>query len=138
MKFSARVESSENRHEVTLTSGGRSHSIEIAPQPSGFGSSANGAELLFLALATCYCNDIYREAAKREIQVERVSVDIEGELQAEGAPPGTVSYHATVAARAGESEIGDLMRHTDRVAEIHNALRTGTPVTLRDGKALSL
>jgi uncharacterized OsmC-like protein len=30
---------------------------------------------LFLALASCYCNDIYREAAKRNIKVERVEVN---------------------------------------------------------------
>jgi hypothetical protein len=33
----------------------------------GGGSSANGGELLCLALATCYCNDVYREAKKRGI-----------------------------------------------------------------------
>jgi organic hydroperoxide reductase OsmC/OhrA len=63
MKISARLENSEAQHYVRVTTNDSSHSITIPPKPSGFGSSANGGELLFLALATCYCNDIYREAA---------------------------------------------------------------------------
>jgi uncharacterized OsmC-like protein len=47
------------------------------------GSSANGGEPLFLALASCYCNDIYRETAKRNIEVERVEVNGEGDFDAE-------------------------------------------------------
>jgi organic hydroperoxide reductase OsmC/OhrA len=33
---------------------GREHSLETPPRSGGFGSNANGGELLFLALATCY------------------------------------------------------------------------------------
>jgi organic hydroperoxide reductase OsmC/OhrA len=76
MKISAQVKNSEGVHQVTLKTGESSHSIHISPKPSGFGSSANGGELLFLALATCYCNDIYREAGKRNIKVEKVEVDM--------------------------------------------------------------
>jgi uncharacterized OsmC-like protein len=36
---------------------------------------------LFLALATCYCNDIYREAAKRNIKVDSVEVEVEGTFE---------------------------------------------------------
>jgi len=34
--------------------------ITIEPKATGYGSSINGGELLLLALATCFCNDIYR------------------------------------------------------------------------------
>jgi len=64
-KISAKATNSRNSHNVVLTTNDRQHSITIAPKPEAFGSSVNGGELLFLALATCYCNDIYREAAKR-------------------------------------------------------------------------
>jgi organic hydroperoxide reductase OsmC/OhrA len=67
--ISAAVESRPRQHRVMLTTAGKSHSLEIAPRSSGFGSSASGGELLCLALATCYCNDLYREAAKRSIEV---------------------------------------------------------------------
>ena len=76
MKISAKVENSKDNHEVTLQTNDNVHSIVIPSKPTGYGSRANGGELLFLALATCYCNDIYREAAKRNINVERVEVNV--------------------------------------------------------------
>ncbi len=96
MKISARVENSRDNHQVTLQTNDNVHSISIPPKPTGYGSSANGGELLFLALASCYCNDIYREAAKRNIKVERVEVTVEGDFGAEGEPARNVTYRARV------------------------------------------
>ena len=64
MRVGAKVQNSEGQHQVMLRTNDNLHSLAIPPKPAGFGSSTNGGELLFLALATCYCNDIYREAAK--------------------------------------------------------------------------
>jgi organic hydroperoxide reductase OsmC/OhrA len=130
MKISAGVQNSAGRHEVTLRTNENVHSIAIPPKPTGLGSSANGGELLFLALATCYCNDIYREAAKRGLKVEQVEVEVEGDFGAEGEPAKHVTYRAKVTARASEAEIRELMSQTDRVAEIQNTLRVETPVSL--------
>lgn len=132
MKISARVENGENQHQVTLTTNNNSHSIVIPPKSSGFGSSANGGELLFLALATCYCNDIYREAAKQNIKVEKVEVEVDGDFGAEGEPAKNVTYKAKVVSKASEQEIRELMKHTDTVAEIQNTLRVLTPVKLSE------
>lgn len=130
MRISASVHNGGGKHEVTLRTNDNVHSIVIPPKSAGFGSSANGGELLFLALATCYCNDIYREAAHRGINVVRVEVTTEGDFGGEGKPATNVTYSATVYAQAAEDDITDLMKHTDRVAEIQNTLRTGTPVKL--------
>ena len=132
MRISAHVQNSANQHHVTLRTNDETHSLTIPPRPSGFGSSANGGELLFLAVATCYCNDIYREAAKRGIQVETVEVAVEGSFGAEGEPAKDVTYQAKVTARASEAEVRELMKHTDLVAEIQNTLRVETPVVLTD------
>ena len=132
MKISARVDNSEGKHHVTLTTNDNLHSITIPPKSSGFGSSANGGELLFLALATCYCNDIYREAAKRNIQVENVEVEVSGDFGAEGEVARNVTYKAKVHAKGTEDEIRALMEHTDTVAEIQNTLRAGTDVKLSE------
>ena len=94
-----------------------------------YGSSANGGELLFLALATCYCNDLYREATKRNIKVERVKVNVEGEFGAEAENASSVTYQAKVFAQASD-EIRELMKFTDTVAEIQITLRIETPVVL--------
>jgi organic hydroperoxide reductase OsmC/OhrA len=130
MRVRARVRNSEGRHDVTLCTNDTEHPLAIPPKTTGFGSSANGGELLFLALATCYCNDVYREAAKRGLRVERVEVEVEGDFGTEGEPAKNVTYRAKVTADASESDIRALMVHTDGVAEIQNTLRIGTPVTL--------
>jgi uncharacterized OsmC-like protein len=130
MKIGAKVENSKDNHQVTLQTNDYVHSIIIPPKSTGYGSSANGGELLFLALASCYCNDIYREAAKRNIQVDRVEVEVDGHFGAEGEPAKNVTYRAKVVAQALEEEIQDMMRFVDTVAEIQNTLRVITPVTL--------
>ncbi len=130
MRISARVQNSQGQHQVSLATNDQAHSLVIPPKPSGFGSSANGGELLFLALATCYCNDIYREAAKRGIEVVGVEVEVQGDFGAEGEPAQNVTYHAAVKAKASEADIRELMQHTDHVAEIQNSLRIATPVRL--------
>jgi organic hydroperoxide reductase OsmC/OhrA len=136
MNVSARVTNSDGHHTVRLRTNDLESSITIPPKQTGLGSSANGGELLFLALATCYCNDIYREAAKRGLEVESVEVEVAGEFGAEGEPARNVTYAAKVAARANESQIRDLMAHTDRVAEIQNTLRKGTEVILNAATAI--
>ena len=129
MKITARVHNSHGQHQVVLSTNNNTHSLTIAPKPSGFGSSANGGELLFLALATCYCNDLYREAAKRGIKVEGVEVEVEGEFGGEGEAAKRIGYRAKVKAEASAEEIRELMRYTDTVAEIQNTL--GVEVELR-------
>ena len=133
----AQVKNGGGEHSVVLITNDHAHSITIPPKDSG-GSSANGAELLFLALATCYCNDIYREATKRSIAVKSVQVEVEGTF--DGAPGSTaqdIAYSAVVEADAAEDAIIDLMKHTDTVAEIQNTLRMGTTVTLKSMTAVS-
>lgn len=132
ISISAEVKNSQNHHEVMVTTNQNAHSITIEPKSSGFGSSANGGELLFLALATCYCNDIYREAAKRNISVKSVEVTVSGEFgDAHVSAAENIIYSARVEADASEADIADLMRHTDTVAEIQNTLRKGVSVTLQ-------
>ena len=135
--ISAAVESRFEQHRVTLTTAGNSRALEVAPRSSGFGSSANGGELLCLALATCYCNDLYREAAKRSIEVTGVEVQASAEFGAEGQPASRLSYRVRVRAKATEDEIRDLITSTDKVAEVQNTLRLGIPVVMESFEALS-
>lgn len=138
MKIIAKVENSKDNHQVTLQTNDNVHSIVIPPKSTGYGSSANGGELLFLALASCYCNDIYREAAKRNVKVERVEVEVKGDFGAEGEPAKNVTYRAKVFTSAGEDEVRELMKFTDTVAEIQNTLRIETPVVLTEIEAVKI
>ena len=86
---------------------------------------------MFLALATCYCNDIYREAAKRNINVSSVQVEVSGEFgDAPGSAAQNVTYSATVEADASEADIRALMARTDTVAEIQNTPLHAQSVTI--------
>ena len=130
MNICARVTNREEHHEAIVRTGDREQSIAIPPRESGFGSGVNGGELLFLALATCYCNDIYREAALQGITVHEVEVEALGRFGGPGEPPVDVRYHVRVKAEATEREIRALLIHTDTVSEIQNTLRHGVPVRL--------
>jgi len=138
MKISATIINTPDKHDIALTTGENLHRIDIPPKSQGRGSRANGAELLSLALATCFCNDIFREAALRNIDVKTVSVEVTGDFDGTpGSPLRDIAYTATIEADASESVILDLMKHTDTVAEIQNTLREGGPVRLKDITAVS-
>ncbi len=102
------------------------------------GLGYSGGELLFLAIGACFCNDIFREAAKRDIVVKSVHVDVEGDWGGDPVHAQNVTFSTTVEAEASTDEIRELIAHTNRVAEIHNSLRLGTPVTLVDLQAVSV
>ena len=130
MKISAQLDNGVSHHRVVLDTNGVERSISM-PGKEGGGSAVNGGELLCLALATCYCNDLYREAAKRGMTIDRVEVNVQAEFGGEGEPAGGITYSAMVEADASDDDIRDLITHTDTVAEIQNTLRNSTNVTLQ-------
>ena len=138
MRIQASVRNAANDHQAVVSTGGQARRIEIPAKTAGQGSSVSGGELLLLALATCYCNDIYREAAKRSIVVRAVDVTADAEFSAEGQAATDVTYRARVTAEAPETAILDLLRHTDRVAEIQNTVRASVPVTLASAEAVAV
>ncbi|NIJ53046.1 OsmC family protein [Dyadobacter arcticus] len=129
MKISAIVKSEFNQHQIKVETDGSSKQVDIAPKPEGYGSSVNGGEMLLLALATCFCNDIYREAAQRNIKVSGVEVICTADFGAAGEAGNNFRYKANVISDASASEIEELIMHTDQIAEIHNTLRKGVQVT---------
>jgi uncharacterized OsmC-like protein len=130
MKISATISSTYNEHKTTVQTNDASQDLTIAPKVTGYGSSINGGELLMLAIGTCFCNDIYREAKKRNINVTSVDVVVTGEFGAEGEPGFNFQYEANVEADAPSEVIQELITYTDEIAEIHNTLRRGAGVTL--------
>ena len=130
MRSVADIRSSQGEHQIKVSTGERSSTISIPPKPSGVGSSVTGGEMLMVALATCYCNDIYREAAKMGIDVAHVDVECSAEFPAEGEPARDITYTARIAAKASDQQIRDLAAQADRVAEIQNTVRAAIPVIL--------
>ena len=116
--------------QVTLLTNDREQSLTLPQKPDGRGLAANGGELLCLALASCFCNDLHREATPRAITVTRVEVTVRSVFGGAGEPARELAYSVRVWGEASESELRELVAHTDRVAEVHDTLRRGMPVTL--------
>lgn len=130
MRISATVRNTPESHEVFVQTLDNVRSLTIPARDGGRGSAVNGGELLMLALATCYCNDIFREARILGIEVREVEVEVNGEFGESGTPATTIDYRANVSANASDEGIRNLIRHTDSVAEVHLTIRRGLAVTL--------
>jgi uncharacterized OsmC-like protein len=115
---------------VLVSTDGRESVVAVPGRPGG-GSALNGGELLCAALATCYCNDVYREAARRGITISCVEVAVAAEFGGRGEPAWRITYTARVESDASAAEVEALLRETDSVAEVHNTLRAGLAVELR-------
>jgi uncharacterized OsmC-like protein len=130
MKIMARVSNTGSDHTVEVETEGRKQFIRIPAKSAGRGSSINGGELLFAALATCFCNDLYREASKRTIPVQDVRVEVSGTFAGPGEPVRDIIYRVHVQADAPQATIDELIRATDSLTEIQNTPRSGCPVRL--------
>ena len=130
MKITATVRNSSDAHEVQVATNGTLQSLPVPAKNSGQGSAVNGGEFLMLALATCYCNDLYREAASRHIPLDGVFVEASADFPGPGLAATNIRYHARVTSPAPEDVIAELLRQTDAVAEVHHTIRSGVPVQL--------
>jgi uncharacterized OsmC-like protein len=102
------------------------------------GLGFSGGELLLLAIGGCYCNDIFREAAKLGMAIKSVQVDVRADWGGEPVRAQNVTYSTRIEAEASEADILTLIKQTDQVAEIPNSLRLGTPVILTEVQAIPL
>jgi len=130
MKISATVRNDASGHDVIVVTGDAAQQLAVPPKAGGRGSAVNGGEFLMLALATCYCNDLHREAARLGIAIDSVEVEASAEFPGIGLAATGITYRARVSSPASAREIEELLRLTDAVAEIHNTIRVGVPVTL--------
>lgn len=129
MKVAARVRNSASLHEATVaTDGNTPRDLAIPARGDGRGSSANGGELLMLALATCYCNDLHREAARLGLVLDEVEVEASAEFDGIGLAARDIRYRARIVSQAPDAAISALLDATDAVAEIHNTVRAGRDV----------
>lgn len=116
--------------------GSRTLTIDRAKEAGGRRLGYSGGELLLLAVGACFTNDLHREAAKRNLKVRSVQVEVQADWGGEPVRAQNVSFSASVEAEATEQEILELVQHTDRVAEVHNSLRFGTPIRLAVANAI--
>lgn len=130
MEISATIKNGFNSNEIVVATSNQSKTISIPSKQSGFGSSVNGGELLMLALAVCYCNDVYREASKRNIKISDIEVVVTGDFGGEGEPGTNFRYKPTIKSDLPQDELQALIKYVDSIAEIHKTLRQGSRVDL--------
>jgi putative redox protein len=119
-------------------SGQHSLVIDRSPGDGGQGMGFNGGQLLLLALGACYANDFFREAGKRDLEVVGIRVIVECDWAGEPMRAENIQISTRVEADATEDEIMDLIRHVDRIAEVHNTLRAGANVELVEAEAVAV
>ncbi len=112
--------------------------VDRSEKAGGMGIGFNGGEMLLLAIGGCYVNDVYREAARMNMAVKAVHVDVEADWGGDPFRAQNVTFTVKVEAQAPEAMIQELIRHTDEVAEIPNSLRLGTAVSLVKSEAVSV
>lgn len=91
---------------------------------------SNGAQALHLAVALCVLNDMWREAAARDIAVRGVVVDADGGFDEAWRSTG-IRYDVSVDTDAAPPVIEQLLAAVDEIAEIPRALRAGATVSRR-------
>ena len=132
MRISATVRSAPGTHDVTVDTAGRSTTLAVPGRGDDPGSVVNGGELLAAALATCFVNDLYREAAGRDVEVNGVTVTVDSQFGGPGEPAREITYAVEVDSPADPAVVEELVRATDRLAEVHGTLRAGTAVELTE------
>lgn len=128
--ISATVRNTPTQLEVFVRTGDGTHALAVPAKPCGKGSAVNGGEFLMLALATCYCNDLYREAERMHVPVDAVVVEASADFPGIGLAATDIRYAVEVSSPAPAEEIAELVRQTDAVAEVHNTIRAGAAVSL--------
>jgi putative redox protein len=96
----------------------------------GGGLGFNGGQLLYLAVAGCISNDLFREALAEGISLNHVRVTARGRFLGEPAVSEAISYEVEIDGDATPERLRRLVQRVDGIAEIPNSLRRGTPVRL--------
>jgi uncharacterized OsmC-like protein len=101
--------------------------IDRPTEAGGGGKGFNGGQLLYLAIAGCVSNDLFREAPRFGAVIDSVRVTVSGEFSGDPAVSEAVSYSVEL---RGSGDLLGLVKEVDRIAEIPNSLRGGTPISL--------
>ena len=104
--------------------------VDRPADAGGGGLGFNGGQLLYLAIAGCVSNDLFREARAEGIELTSVRVRVRGDFSGDPAVSGAVEYEVELEGDALRDRLNELVERVDRIAEIPNSLRNGTEVRL--------
>ena len=98
------------------------------PAAGGGGLGFNGGQLLYLSIAACWSNDLYREAATMGIELDGVEISVDGDFPARGSGSTPITVDVTVRSSAPEERIRELIAEVGWIAEIPRAIHEATPI----------
>jgi putative redox protein len=104
--------------------------VDRPADAGGGGVGFNGGQLLYLAVAGCISNDLFREALAEGISLTHVRVTVRGDFSGDPAVSKEVTYEVEIDGDAAPERLRRLVQLVDGIAEIPNSLRHGTPVRL--------
>ena len=104
--------------------------VDRPTEGGGEGLGFNGGQLLYLAVAGCISNDLFREARTDGIGLESVRVKVGGDFAGEPPVSKEILYEVELEGDAPEARLQALVDRVDEIAEIPNSLRQGTRVRL--------
>jgi len=108
--------------------------VDRPVEGGGGGLGFNGGQLLYLAIAGCISNDLFREARASGIELTHVRVRVRGDFVGEPAVSNDIEYEVDVEGDAPNDRLRALVTHVDTIAEIPNTLRRATSVRLVDAR----
>ena len=97
----------------------------------GGGLGFNGGQLLYLSIAACWSNDLYREAASMGIELAGLEITVDGDFPARGSGSTPITVDVVVRSSAPDERVRELIAEVQRVAEIPRAIRDATPIEVR-------
>jgi uncharacterized OsmC-like protein len=97
----------------------------------GGGLGFNGGQLLYLSIAACWSNDLYREATTMGIELDGVEVAVDGDFPSRGSGSTPISVVVVVRSSAPEERVRELIAEVERVAEIPRAIRDAPAIEVK-------
>ena len=117
---------------TALGEGGAFTLVTDRPSTTGGGGLGfNGGQLLYLSIAACWSNDLYREAATIGVDLDGVEITVDGDFPARGSGSTPISVDVVVRSSAPEERVRALIAEVERIAEIPRAIRDATPIEVR-------
>jgi putative redox protein len=102
----------------------------------GHGRGFSGGQLLYLSVAACISNDLYREAAARGITLSDVALTVDGDFPGRGQPSTPIEVSLEVTGDASQEDLAELVDEVERLAEIPASMRGATLVRIVSRKLI--
>lgn len=113
--------------------------LDETPDFLGEGLGASPEEVLLVALSGCFTKTLVTEAAARDISIQHLEAECEGQMDlrgtlgiAEGVSPGYQAIHLTVKidTEVSEGKVQELVDFARKHSVVYNTINTSVPINV--------